>query len=33
MAAIVIATIPLILIYVFAQRFLLSGMTLGASKE
>ncbi|AUS95531.1 ABC transporter permease [Clostridium thermosuccinogenes] len=33
MAAIVIATVPLILIYVFAQRFLLSGMTLGASKE
>ncbi|MEG6612538.1 carbohydrate ABC transporter permease [Pseudoclostridium thermosuccinogenes] len=33
MAAIVIATVPLIFIYVFAQRFLLSGMTLGASKE
>ena len=33
MAAIVISTIPLILIYIFAQRFLLSGMTLGASKE
>ena len=33
MAAIVISTVPLILIYIFAQRFLLSGMTLGASKE
>lgn len=33
MAAIVISTVPLLLIYVFAQRFLLSGMTLGASKE
>ncbi len=33
MAAIVIATIPLILIYIFAQKFLMSGMTLGASKE
>lgn len=33
MAAIVISTIPLLIIYVFAQRFLLSGMTLGASKE
>jgi len=33
MAAIVITTIPLLLIYVFAQRFLLSGMTLGATKE
>lgn len=33
MAAIVISTIPLILIYIFAQRFLLSGITLGASKE
>jgi putative aldouronate transport system permease protein len=33
MAAIVVSTIPLILVYIFAQRFLLSGMTLGASKE
>lgn len=33
MATIVISTIPLILLYIFAQRFLLSGMTLGASKE
>ncbi|MGN0994703.1 MAG: carbohydrate ABC transporter permease, partial [Butyricicoccus sp.] len=33
MATIVISTIPLLIIYVFAQRFLLSGMTLGASKE
>ena len=33
MAAIVISTIPLILIYIFAQRFLLSGMTIGATKE
>ena len=32
MAAIVISTVPLLLIYVFAQRFLLSGLTLGASK-
>lgn len=33
MAAIVISTIPLLLIYIFAQRFLLSGMNLGATKE
>jgi len=33
MAAIVITTIPLLLVYVFAQRFLTSGMTLGATKE
>ena len=33
MAAVVISTIPLLLIYVFSQQFLLSGMTLGASKE
>lgn len=33
MAAIVISVIPLLLIYAFAQKFLLSGMTLGASKE
>jgi len=32
MATIVISTVPLLLIYVFTQRFLLSGMTLGASK-
>ncbi|MFV0411955.1 MAG: carbohydrate ABC transporter permease, partial [Oscillospiraceae bacterium] len=33
MAAVVISTVPLLLIYIFAQRFLLSGMTLGATKE
>lgn len=33
MAGVVISTIPLVLIYIFAQRFLLSGMTIGASKE
>jgi len=33
MAAIVISTIPLLLIYIFAQRFLLAGMSLGATKE
>lgn len=33
MAAIVVSVIPLLLIYAFAQRYLLSGMTLGASKE
>ncbi len=33
MAAIIISTVPLLIIYAFAQRFLLSGMTLGASKE
>ena len=32
MAAIVISTIPLLLIYIFAQRFLLAGMSLGATK-
>jgi putative aldouronate transport system permease protein len=32
MAAIVISTIPLVLIYIFAQRFLLSGLTLGSTK-
>lgn len=32
MAAIVISVIPLIVMYIFAQRFLVSGMTLGASK-
>ncbi len=33
MAAIVISTVPLILIYLFAQRYLLAGMNLGAMKE
>ena len=33
MAAIVISVIPLILLYVFAQRSLVTGLTLGASKE
>lgn len=33
MAAVVISTIPLLFIYMFAQQFLLSGMTLGSSKE
>jgi putative aldouronate transport system permease protein len=33
MAAIVISTLPLLAIYVFAQKFLISGITLGASKE
>lgn len=33
MAAVVISTIPLLIIYAVAQRFLLSGMTIGASKE
>lgn len=33
MAAIVISTVPLILIYIVAQKFLISGITLGASKE
>ena len=33
MATIVISTIPLLLIYIFAQKFLLSGMNLGATKE
>lgn len=33
MAAVVISTIPLLFIYAFAQKFLLSGMTVGASKE
>lgn len=33
MAAVVISTIPLLLIYIFAQRYLLTGMTLGSSKE
>ncbi|MBC2582303.1 carbohydrate ABC transporter permease [Clostridium sp. DJ247] len=32
MAAIVISVIPLILIYIFAQKFLVTGMTIGASK-
>ena len=33
MAAIIITAAPLLLIYVFAQRFLLSGLNLGATKE
>lgn len=33
MAAIIISTVPLLLIYIFAQRFLLAGMNLGATKE
>lgn len=33
MAAIVISVIPLILIYIFAQKFLVTGMTVGAVKE
>lgn len=33
MATIVISTIPLLLIYIFAQRYLLAGMNLGATKE
>ena len=33
MAAIVITAVPLLLIYVFAQKFLLSGLNLGATKE
>lgn len=32
MAAVVISTVPLLLIYIFAQQFLLAGMTLGSSK-
>lgn len=32
MAAIVISVVPLILMYIFAQKFLISGMTIGASK-
>jgi putative aldouronate transport system permease protein len=33
MAAIVISVIPLILLYVIAQKFLVTGITIGASKE
>jgi putative aldouronate transport system permease protein len=33
MAAIIITTIPLLLIYVFAQKFLLDGISMGAVKE
>lgn len=33
MAAIVITALPLLLIYVFAQKFLLSGLNMGATKE
>lgn len=32
MATIIISTIPLLLIYIFAQRYLLEGMNLGAEK-
>ncbi len=33
MASIVVSAIPLVLIYIFAQKFLLSGITVGAIKE
>lgn len=33
MAAIVISVIPLLLMYMFTQRYLIGGLTLGASKE
>lgn len=33
MAGVVISTIPLLVTYIFSQQFLLSGMTLGSSKE
>lgn len=33
MAAIVISVIPLILLYIISQKFLVTGMTIGASKE
>ena len=33
MAAIIITTIPLLLIYIFAQKFLLNGISMGAVKE
>ena len=33
MAAIIITAVPLLIIYVFAQRFLLAGLNLGATKE
>jgi len=33
MAAVVVSALPLLVLYIVAQRFLLSGMTLGASKE
>ena len=32
MAAIVISTIPLLIIYMFAQRFLMEGINMGAVK-
>ena len=33
MAAIIVSTVPLLLIYIFAQRFLLEGIQMGAVKE
>lgn len=33
MATIIISTVPLLMIYIFAQKFLLEGMNLGAVKE
>jgi putative aldouronate transport system permease protein len=33
MAAVLISTAPLLLIYIFAQQFLISGLSLGSSKE
>lgn len=33
MAAIIISTIPLLLIYIFAQKFLMEGINMGAVKE
>ena len=33
MAGVIVSTIPLVIVYIFAQRFLLAGMTLGAIKE
>ena len=32
MATVVISSLPLLLLYTFAQRYLLEGMTLGADK-
>jgi putative aldouronate transport system permease protein len=33
MAAVVISTVPLLIIYIFAQQFLISGLSLGSIKE